>query len=273
MKHFMLDAYGVKRNNLNDVKHIQNTLNEITARLKLNPVAPPFLLPYYYGVEPEDIGVSAFVFLRGGHLTIHTFPLLACYFVDLYSPDDFSETKAESMFYENWAFDKEKSNVVTVDRSIGREEVVPFEPQDIFGPHVLARMKAKKPVTMEFIFKFLEQLVHDVEMTPIIRPYVIYDANENPNYISGLTMIAESHISFHYNLATGDILFDIFSCKMFDYASIKKHLKKSMAEIPSFVVIPRGTRHQYLKESLRNKRALSERMKKYSLAWKTNSFK
>jgi len=273
MKHFMLDAYGVKRNNLNDVKYIQSTLNEITARLKLNPVAPPFLLPYYYGAEPEDIGISAFVFLQGGHLTIHTFPLLACYFVDLYYPAEFSETKAEALFFENWPYDKEKSNIVTVDRSIGSEEVVAFEPGDVFGPHVLARMQAKKPVTMEYIFKFLEQLVHDVEMTPIIRPYVIFDTNKDPSYISGLTMIAESHISFHYNIATGDILFDIFSCKMFDYPSIKKHLKKQMQAIPSFVVIPRGTRHQYLKENLRNSRVLSQRMKKYSVAWKNVSFK
>ena len=273
MKHFMLDAYGVKRNNLNDVKYIQNTLNEITARLKLSPVAPPFLLPYYYGVEPDDIGVSAFVFLKGGHLTIHTFPLLACYFVDLYDPQGFSEDKAEKLFYENWPFDRDKYNVATIDRSIGSEEVVPFEPNDIFGPHILARLKPKKPVTMEYIFKFLEQLVADVEMTPIIRPYVIFDSNKKPTYMSGLTMIAESHISFHYNLATGDILFDVFSCKMFDYEMIKKHLKKKMAGIPSFVVIPRGTKHQYLKESLRNKRAMSQRMKKYSVAWKNVSFK
>jgi S-adenosylmethionine/arginine decarboxylase-like enzyme len=273
MKHFMLDAYGVKRNNLNDIKYIQNTLNEITARLKLTPVAPPFLLPYYYGAEPEDIGISSFVFLKGGHLTIHTFPLLACYFVDLYDPEGFNETKAEALFFENWPFDRDKSNVVTVDRSIGREEVVPFDPSEIFGPHILARLTPKKPVTMEYIFKYLEQLVADVEMTPIIRPYVIFDSNKNPSYLSGITMIAESHISFHYNLTTGDIMFDIFSCKSFNYELIKKHLKKSMKDIPSFVVIPRGTRHQYLKENLQNKRALSERMKKYSQSWRRTSFK
>ncbi len=273
MKHFMLDAYGVKRNNLNEIKYIQNTLNEIAARLKLDPVAPPFLLPYYYGAEPEDIGISAFMFLKGGHLTIHTFPILACYFVDLYYPGSFNEVKAEKLFYENWPYDQEKSSARTVDRSIGSEEVVPFEAADVFGPHVLARLTAKKPVTMEYIFKFLEQLVTDVEMTPIIRPYVIYDANKNPDYMSGLTMIAESHISFHYDLKTGDILFDIFSCKMFDYEKIKKHLHKSMQAVPSFVVIPRGTRHQYLKENLRHKRALSDRMKKYSMAWRQASFK
>ena len=273
MKHFMLDAYGVKRNNLNDIKFIQNTLNEITARLKLEPVAPPFLLPYYYGLEPEDIGISSFVMLKGGHLTIHTFPVLACYFVDLYSPAPFSEAKAAALFYENWPYDEEKSNAVTVDRSIGREEIVAFEPQEVFGPHILARLQAKKPVTMDYIFKFLEQLVSDVEMTPIIRPYVMYDANKNPEYLSGLTMIAESHISFHYNLKTNDILFDIFSCKMFNYQKIHDHLAKTMLAIPSFVVIPRGTRHQFLKENIKNKRALSERMKKYSLAWRNQSFK
>jgi len=269
----MLDAYGVKHNHLNDIKYIQSNLNEITARLKLEPVAPPFLLPYYYGAEPEDIGISAFVMLKGGHLTIHTFPLLACFFVDLYSPAAFSESKAKKLFYENWPFDEEKSNAVTVDRSIGREEVVPFEPTEVFGPHILARLHSKKPVTMEYIFKFLEQLVADVEMTPIIRPYVMYDANKNPEYISGLTMIAESHISFHFNIKTNEIMFDIFSCKMFDYDKIRKHLVKKMEAIPSFVVIPRGTRHQYLKDNLRNKRALSERMKKYSLSWRNVSFK
>ena len=44
-------------------------------KLRLKPIEPPHLLPYYYGSVKEDIGVSGKMLLLGGHVTIHTFPL------------------------------------------------------------------------------------------------------------------------------------------------------------------------------------------------------
>ena len=84
MKHIMLDCYGANERQLDDVKLINELLNKLVYKLKLKPIEPPHLLPYYYGSVKEDIGVSGKLLLLGGHVTIHTFPLRTCYFVDIF---------------------------------------------------------------------------------------------------------------------------------------------------------------------------------------------
>ena len=90
-KHTMLDCYGANQNQLNDIKHINDLLNKLVYVLKLNPICPPQLIPYYYGKVKEDIGISAFILLEGGHITIHTFPIRECYFVDILADLDYDE--------------------------------------------------------------------------------------------------------------------------------------------------------------------------------------
>ena len=84
MKHMTLDCYGANERPLDDVKFINEILNKLAYKLKINPIEPPHLLPYYYGSVKEDIGISGKMLLLGGHVTIHTFPLRTCYFIDIF---------------------------------------------------------------------------------------------------------------------------------------------------------------------------------------------
>ena len=70
---------------------INQLLNDLVYKLELSPIAPPNIIPYYYGKVKEDIGISAILLLEGGHVTIHTFPKRECYFIDCFTPDDFDE--------------------------------------------------------------------------------------------------------------------------------------------------------------------------------------
>lgn len=273
MKHIMLDAYGAGEGRLNEVKYINNALNSIAEKLKVVTVAPPFLLPYYYGVEPEDVGISSFLFLRGGHITIHTFPLRECYFVDMVFDGAFDATKALSLFKKAFPFDETKSEFQVVERDLVRTYERPFVPEEVFGPHVFAKIIAKNVPTLDTVFNFLEGLIPALGMTPIIRPYVIKDAVNNPTYISGIVMIAESHISFHYQISTNTIYFDIFSCKMFDYTNIIAYLQRELGLVSSYVVIARGTKHKFNKASIGNHRPASGKAKAYNSAWKDNILK
>jgi S-adenosylmethionine/arginine decarboxylase-like enzyme len=85
----MLDCYGANERQLDDVKLINEVLNRLVYKLQIKPIEPPHLLPYYYGSVKEDIGVSGKLLLLGGHVTIHTFPLRTCYFVDIFYDGDF----------------------------------------------------------------------------------------------------------------------------------------------------------------------------------------
>src|SRR2546428_4918874 len=89
MLHFTIDGFQGFRSRFDHVPLIQEVLEEVPTQLGLKPVMPAFVLPYYNGVVPEDCGVSAFVFLAGGHFTLHTFSFREAYFADLVAPTAF----------------------------------------------------------------------------------------------------------------------------------------------------------------------------------------
>ena len=110
MKHVMLDCYGANERQLDDIKLINEVLNRLVYRLRIKPIEPPHLLPYYYGSVKEDIGVSGKMLLLGGHVTIHTFPLRNCYFVDIFCEKDFNENVVIDFFNDELPFNKVTSN-------------------------------------------------------------------------------------------------------------------------------------------------------------------
>ena len=75
---------------------VQEMLEEIPCHLGLEPAMPPFLLPYYNGVVAEDCGISAFVVLRGGHFTLHTFSFREAYFADIVFPAEFDTARVRA---------------------------------------------------------------------------------------------------------------------------------------------------------------------------------
>ena len=106
MNHFVLDAFKSYRSRLDDILLIYELLEEIPQKMGLKVVMPPFVLPYYNGVVPEDCGISGFVFLAGGHFTIHTFSYREAYFADLFYPEKFDSRSLEEALKD--AFPAEK---------------------------------------------------------------------------------------------------------------------------------------------------------------------
>ena len=250
MNHLMLDCYGANPILLNDVMYINDLMNEIIARLALKAIMPPSLIPYYYGKIKEDSGISSFSLLEGSHITIHTFPLRKCYFVDLFLEEEVDPSQLENILQEKLAYVKELSLTAVKDRRQNRFENHPYNEKLDFGPHILLSLNVKDLINMESIYDFLESLVKDVNMTPIIRPLVLKNKTKNPRYLSGIIMIAESHISLHYNLETKTIKADVFSCVPFEYNRLPK-IFSVFGELNSFEVIARGTKHYRIIEQFK----------------------
>ena len=242
MKHTMIDCYGSKNHNLENLVYINDVLNKIAYRLGLEPIANPYLIPYYYGRVKEDIGVSAFLLLRGGHITIHTFPLRECYFVDLFSVKDFDSELFTNILESLLPFNREISTISTSDRRKFVNIELPFDPNLNFGPHYLAEIKINENFTMDKCYDFLENLVYKINMDPITRPYVIKDKIDNCEYLSGIIVIAQSHISLHYDYKTNHAYFDIFSCAAFDYSKLEDVILK-LGKVISNELVVRGTKH------------------------------
>ncbi|MGD9887588.1 MAG: S-adenosylmethionine decarboxylase [Bacilli bacterium] len=241
MKHVMLDCYGSTQTLLDDIRYINKIMNEIPFILKLVTVTPPQLVPYYYGKVKEDDGISSFVFLEGGHITIHTFPFRQCYFVDIFSKD-FDTEALENYLLEKLPYNPSLSSIEIRDRDITVFNQLPYNPKEDFGPHVLSEIAFEKRITMENMFDFLEKLVYEIGMTPITRPLVIKSTIRNTHYLSGIILIAQSHISLHYDYENKVIYFDIFSCASFDFSMVTNVLS-DLGKVTSYEVVARGTKH------------------------------
>jgi S-adenosylmethionine decarboxylase len=88
----------------------------------------------------------------------------------------------------------------------------------------------EKLVDIKLIYKILDELPSLLGMRKVIPPYVIpYKGSDNPEHfdkggVSGVVIIAESHISIHTFVAQGYANMDIFSCKNFDAEKATKYL-------------------------------------------------
>jgi len=87
----------------------------------------------------------------------------------------------------------------------------------MFGPHLIldCQSNSSKLGDPDFIEEFLSSLVEKIEMTVLIDPIVLYVNNASPG-VTGVAIIAESHISIHTFPEKNFFFIDIFSCKEFD---------------------------------------------------------
>lgn len=244
MKHITIDCYGSNQHQLDDMKVINQVLSDVTYELNLDPICPPVIIPYYYGKVKDDKGISAFVLLEGGHITIHTFPIRKCYFVDVFFVGDFNEYDCYRFFLEQLPFNENKSIVNKRERLERKFEMAPYEPSVDFGPHIMMEIEAKNEIKMDNLFDFLENMAYEIDMDPITRPFIIKSTINNPLYLSGIIVIAQSHISVHYSYKTKIIYADLFSCAPFDYSVVEGYLTK-LGKIVSSQLVARGTKHLY----------------------------
>jgi S-adenosylmethionine decarboxylase len=98
-----------------------------------------------------------------------------------------------------------------------------------FGPHLMMDCREcdnDKINDLDLVSKFLDELPELVGMTKIIPPYVFRYNGLVPEDkgITGVVIIAESHLTFHSFVEKDYFFFDIFSCKPFDVDLVEKHV-------------------------------------------------
>jgi S-adenosylmethionine/arginine decarboxylase-like enzyme len=244
----MLDAYQCSDAKLNDMRAIYNTISKITEILDISTIMPPVVVPYYYGSEQSDDGISAFVLLKGGHFTIHTFPERQCYFVDLLYDGFFNADKFTALFGRELPFENSKINNVDRRFCIKGQQIKSgaIDKDKDFGPHYLIHNTDEILLDINKIYKFLDSLPPSINMTPIMRPMVITDNIKSPNFISGMTMIAQSHIALHYSIVSKNFFSDIFSCSFIDCKDITSRIEGELSVKCENVLISRGSKHANL---------------------------
>lgn len=106
-----------------------------------------------------------------------------------------------------------------------------------YGPHLtIDGYEAPKTLLGDYqrIFDLLNRLPEQIGMTKITQPYVFpYYCGQSqaghPEWgITGVVIIAESHISIHTYPEKGIFFLDVFSCKAFDTEETLELVRKAL---------------------------------------------
>jgi S-adenosylmethionine/arginine decarboxylase-like enzyme len=266
MYHFLFDAYKGYRSRLDDIMHVHEFLEEVPHKLGIKTVMPPFVLPYYNSIVPEDCGISGFVFLAGGHFNVHTFSYRGAFFIDFLYLRGFSPKRMGALIENAFPSGKKLHNYV--NRTAGERFVRPaIDTGKDFGPHLMLDIEDYTgPDTLDEIFSYFDGLPDQIAMTPIIRPYVIKNRIGGQEVISAMTMIAESHIALHVFKNSRKAYFDIFSCTFFDTKRVRQAISQKLkGKITHERLISRGSKYKEFGETPAQK-------VKFSRAWLDNVF-
>lgn len=241
-RHYMLDAYGCFVEQTNSIMVVNDLLVQLANDLNMKPIMPPFLIPYYYCRDQEDVGVSAFcICANGSHITIHTFPYRACYFVDILTDQFFSEADVTNTIRNQLYASSITTNVV--DRRVFEGIAGDIDTHNDFGPHYMISVENAE-ADFESIFTWLDRIAPDINMQAISRPYVVFDNVQNPKYISGILVVAQSHIAFHYAIKEKKANIDIFSCSFLENGAVEDLIHRSFGEDVSINLFARGSKHR-----------------------------
>ncbi len=243
-RHYMIDAYGCIAEQTNNFMLVNDFLINVTHKLGMSPIMPPFVLPFYYCEDAEDVGISAFcIGSEGSHVTIHTFPQRSCYFVDILT-NSFLEEDEVADFVKN-QLHASNFSIHTVDRREFDGEGSDVDSRNDFGPHYMATVSGIGNISFERIYHWLDEIAPQINMQPISRPYVLFDRVNDPDYISGILVVAQSHIAFHYSIEDKTANVDIFSCSFLGNGIVEELLRKSFGDSVSIKLFARGSKHRF----------------------------
>ena len=140
----------------------------------------------------------------------------------------------------------------------------------MFGPHLMLDLYGcdlGKIKSVDVVSRWLDEMPDRIAMTKIMPPYVFKYSGLKPEDwgVSGIVLIAESHISIHTFPEKGYATIDLFTCKDFDTDSVAAMIVKEFgAKTYEKNVLNRG-RH-FPKDLMQNKQMLDmQRAQKESL--------
>jgi S-adenosylmethionine decarboxylase len=98
-----------------------------------------------------------------------------------------------------------------------------------FGPHLMLDCRQCNPdkiADVAYVFEVLNTLPDRIGMTKITQPYVFPYSGLVPEDkgVTGVVIIAESHLSFHSFSEKDYFFFDLFSCKPFDVEAARQFI-------------------------------------------------
>lgn len=115
--HFMLDAYGVPFEPLDDMKLIYKFLYELPEKIGMTRLTMPFVHDADESASKFDPGgISGIILIYESHITIHTFAKRGFFTMDLYSCSNFDEEVEPLLAHVKSVFPYKKHELQIVKR-------------------------------------------------------------------------------------------------------------------------------------------------------------
>ena len=100
--------------------------------------------------------------------------------------------------------------------------------QNGYGPHLMIDCYGcprELLESLEHVYEFLDKSPMIIGMTKITPPYVfIYNGTVAEEWgVTGVVLIAESHLTVHTYPEQGVVFLDVFSCRPFNTDTLKEH--------------------------------------------------
>lgn len=226
--HSMLDAEQADCALLHDIDVVEQSVRNNIASDTLSVVKS---LKYTNG--PIELhGITAFGLLPGSHLTIHTYThhskrVAFC--------DGFGDAVLHSAFLANiqqtFLCQKTSSACIDRDQNIVISNTFTSRPKATYGPHFTTQFDIKSGYILDIgYFEYcLLSLIKTIGMTTLIGPF----SSEDASFLSTIIIIAESHLTFHYDKQKKLLFVDIFSCREF---SIQKTIRSLISLLPGVIM-------------------------------------
>ena len=111
--HLIIDGYVSNSKILQDEDFLYQLLDSVPSQIGMTKISSPFVIRYM-GPNPEDWGISGFIFIAESHISVHTF-VERCYVnIDVFSCKDFNAEQAIDDLKDK--FQLTKFNVRLIDR-------------------------------------------------------------------------------------------------------------------------------------------------------------
>ncbi len=112
--HLIIDGYGSDSKILQDEDFLRQLLDSFPSLIGMTKISDPFVFKYV-GDEPDEWGISGFVFIAESHISIHTFVERFYVNIDVFSCRDFDTEQAIKHFKEKFMLTKFKSYLINRD--------------------------------------------------------------------------------------------------------------------------------------------------------------
>lgn len=230
MEKIAFDLYDCQSKFLDNPDKLYKICEQIAENLKVDLIYKPTIVPYFYGKDRLDDGVSCLNMFRSGDtigfFTLHTFSKRMSAYFDVVSNSKFSKKKLQDYLVETL-------NVGEV------ESPAKFTKTRAFGLELKVDATAKSSFNLDKLYDLQNEIIKEIDITQIHHTIV----EKNQNVVCLLSLIAESHVGVFYNKKEKTFFIDIFSCKYFDKDIILDFLEKKNIQIETSDIKTRGKKH------------------------------